>query len=67
MYRLKARFSKSLFKNNSFSNEQQIEFFYFCSERNDFMEKATKASDLLVYAYLQELLSIYCENGDVRD
>lgn len=67
MYRLKAKFSKSLFKDNSFSSEQQIEFFYFCSERKDFIENATKASDLLVYAYLQELLSIYSKNGAVRD
>ncbi len=67
MYRLKAKFSKSLFNAISLSPEEQIEFFYFCSEHEDFIKKASNPSDLFVYAYLQELLSIYSENGAIRD
>lgn len=67
MFKLKVKFSKSLFLNNSLSTEQQMDFFFFCSEQEDFMEYGQNPSDLIVYEYLQKLLAIFKSNQTIKD
>lgn len=59
MYNLRAKFSDDLFYDEGLSEEEQMEFFYFCSESKDFKEKASNLNDLLVLNYLKDLLLIY--------
>jgi hypothetical protein len=67
MYRLKAKFSKDLFSTHHLSKEEQMDFFYFCSESKDFIEKVSNTNELVVFEYLKELLSIYKSNYQQED
>jgi len=64
---LKAKYSKELFQNHTFSEGERMDFFYFCSERKNFMEKASNANDLIVLNYLKEWLSVYNSNKGIQD
>lgn len=67
MYRIKAKFSNELFNNSSLTKEQQMDFFYFCSESETFLEKGSNQYDLVVLEYLKEWLSIYKSNTQNKD
>lgn len=67
MYSLKAKYSEALFFNDNVSSEEQMDFFYFCSEKESFLENASNSNDLMVLSYLKKLLSIYKSNKESRN
>lgn len=62
MYRLKANFSESIFQNQTLSEHQKIEFFFFCSEDKNFMIIGNTKSDLEILEFFQNKLKLYLSN-----
>ena len=67
MYRLKGKFSEELFYNENLLKEEKMEFFYFGSESENFIEKATNPNELEVLNYLRDILSRYKSNKQIND
>ena len=67
MYSLKAKYSKDLFRIHSLEKEKQMDYFYFCSEDENFIEKCTKNNDLVVLEFLKDKLVEYRLNNRAKD
>ncbi len=67
MYSLKAKFSNDLFSTYSLSEEKQMDYFYFCSEDENFVEICAKTNDLVVLEFLREKLIEYKLNNQTKD
>ena len=67
MSKLIAKFSKELFQDKNVSQSKQMEFFYFCSEQENFLELENSNSDLIVYHYLENKLKTYMSNQSKFD
>ena len=67
MSKLIAKFSKELFQDKNVSQSKQLEFFYFCSEQDDFLELKDSNSDLVVFNYLENKLEYYISNQSKFD
>lgn len=52
----KAKFSKLLFKDDTFSEEMQDEYFYYCGDDEAFKEIFDKGSDIMTLEFLQSKL-----------
>jgi len=59
MFRVKAKYSEDLFAENPLEEILHYEYFYFCSEDSNFMEKCSINNDLLVFEFLQQKLVDY--------
>ena len=62
MYELKAHYSESLFENETLSQEQKMEFFFFCSEDVDFETNCRTDNKLKILEFLQHKLLKYKKN-----
>ena len=62
MFKLRTRFSESLFENQELSKEQSMDFFFFCSEDKNFEERCSDENDLMVLEFLKEKLVVYKKN-----
>lgn len=67
MYSLKAKYSKILFDSYTLSEEKQMDYFYFCSEYENFIDKCGSSNDLLVLEFLKQKLFQYKLNHQTKD
>ncbi|NND52740.1 MAG: hypothetical protein HKN54_10050 [Flavobacteriaceae bacterium] len=65
---IKARLSKDFFNTHPLDEAYHKEFFYFCSEDQDFENRCRNKSDIEVFEYLEEKYVEYKENiGSRKD
>jgi len=62
MYRVMAKFSKTIFIEDPLEEELHYEFFYFCSEDSLFTESCSDIDALETLVFLQEKLKVYKNN-----
>lgn len=62
MYTIKARLSDDLFSLEPLENDYVMEYFYFVSEADDFLERCKNKSDILILEYLLIKLKEYKAN-----
>ena len=67
MYSLKAKYSKDLFSVYSLSEDKQMDYFYFWSEDENFLEKCSLENDLLILEFLKQKLFQYKSNHLTKD
>ena len=67
MYSIKAKYSKDLFDSYSLLEEKQMDYFYFCSEDEFFLDKCGSSNDLLILEFLKQKLSQYKLNHQTKD
>ncbi len=68
MYSIKARLSEDFFSVYSLVETLQMEFFYFCSEDENFSKKCKDKSDIDVLEYLKEKYLEYNKNlNQIKD
>ena len=67
MFSLKAKYSKDLFNVYQLSDEKQMDYFYFCSEDENFEEIASIGNDLQILEFLKEKLFKYKLNYQTKD
>ena len=67
MYKLKAKYYNDLFDSYSLSEEKQMDYFYFCSEDENFIEKCGSGNDLLILEFLKQKLFQYKLNHQTKD
>ena len=59
MYNLKAKFSNDLFNVYQLSKEKQMDYYYFCSEDENFVEISSSGNGLIILDFLKEKLYKY--------
>ena len=62
MFKLKEDYSYVLFEDQEFEEHQIMEFFFFCSEDQDFVKRCSPKNSLLVFEFLQEKLVTFKKN-----
>lgn len=62
MYSIKAKLSEDLFSLEPLHDDYVMEYFYFVSETDDFLERCKNKNDILVLEYLIEKIKIYKKN-----
>ena len=68
MKRLKEFYSESLFKNETLTDGQQAEYFYFCMDADNFLDLCKRNDPSEVIPFLKEKLKIYKQNlAEIRD
>ena len=67
MYSIKARLSEVFFSVYNLDKALQMEFFYFCSEDENFSKKCKDKNDIDVLEYLKEKYSEYLINLDRKE
>ncbi len=67
IYNLKAKYSKDIFSVYPLLEDKQMDYFYFCSEDENFIGKCTKTNDLLVFEFLRDKLQEYKLNHQTKD
>ena len=68
MYSIKARLSEDFFSVYSLDETLQMEFFYFCSEDENFSKRCKDKSDIDVLEYLKEKYLEYNKNlNQIKD
>jgi len=59
MYQIKNSLSEEFFKVNPLDERRQIEFFYFCSEDDEFEARCKDKSEIEIYEFLEEKYKEY--------
>ena len=67
MYSLKAKYSRDLFSVYPLLEDRQMDYFYFCSEDENFLEKCDSKNDLLILEFLKKKLFQYKSNHLTKD
>ena len=67
MYSLKAKYSNDLFYVHPLSEEKQMDYFYFCSEDENFIELSSNGNELQILDFLQDKLIKYKLNYKNND
>lgn len=67
MFRLKAKFSNDLFNTYGLEEDKRMDFFFFCSEDDNFLESCSSRSDLKIFDYLKNKLLQYKSNQLSKD
>lgn len=62
MYQMKAQFSDDLFSVYPLEESLQMEFFYYCTENDDFASRCKGKSDIEVFEYLKEKIVSFKKN-----
>lgn len=62
MYSIKARLSNDLFTLEPLHKDYVMEYFYFVSEADDFLERCNNQSDIQILEYLLQKIRVYKEN-----
>ena len=62
MYSIKARLSDDLFTLEPLEEDYIMEYFYFVSESEDFLERCKNKSDILILEYLLQKIRVYKGN-----
>lgn len=62
MYGIKARLGKDFFMTRPLDEELQMEFFYFCSEDQFFMQRCKNRSDIQIVQFLNQKMNEYIAN-----
>lgn len=65
--KIRERFSESLFSLYPLNEEFRMDFFYFCEMDEDFMEKCSGTSDLIVFEFLSQKLKEYKANQNEKE
>lgn len=63
MYQMKAQFSEDLFATYPLDEPLRMEFFYYCTEEEDFEARCKDKSDLEQFEYLKEKIVLYKKNN----
>jgi hypothetical protein len=56
------KFADDLFENETLKDHEMIDFFYFASDDNVFLQLCKSKNDLQIYVFLQEKLKVYKAN-----
>ncbi|MCH7524213.1 MAG: hypothetical protein IIC74_04185 [Bacteroidetes bacterium] len=67
MYSIKVRLSEDFFSAYPLEKTLQLEFFYFCSEDENFNERCKGKSDIEVFEYLKEKYLDYKKNLETKE
>lgn len=67
MFRIKSKLSEEFFNVYPLEKEKQIDFFFFCAEDKNFLERCSTDNDLLIIEYLKQKLSAYKSNLLVKE
>lgn len=62
MYSIKARLSDDLFSLEPLHKDNIMEYFYFVSESDDFLERCKNKNDIAILEYLLEKIKVYKKN-----
>jgi len=62
MYKLKANYSEALFEGETIEDHQKMEFWFFCSEDENFEKRCRIKNNLMILEFLQEKLIAYKKN-----
>jgi len=65
MYSIKARLSEGFFSENPLDKKLRMEFFYFCSEDENFSKRCQGKSDVEIFMFLKEKYLEYKQNNNV--
>jgi len=67
MYKIKAELSEEFFKTNPLDEGLLLEFFYFCSEDENFVTRCNGKSQIDVYLFLEEKYDEFKSNLNSKD
>jgi hypothetical protein len=56
------KFADDLFENETLEDHQMVDFFYFASDDDVFLQLCKSKNDLQIYVFLQEKLKVYKAN-----
>lgn len=67
MFNLKMKFSEDLFSIHNLDEEKRMDFFFFCSDSENFVETFIESNDIAILEFLEQKLNQYKLNNEITD